>query len=120
MTLPPLVPGLIRSVHSPDGRRFLLAVQRVNALPWVPGLLGLLVYLFDRLWHWESREGWMIQVVEEAPLKDQLLKWMPPPSTTWWTARFPSRRAAHEELNRLAALIQDGVWPPRRLPEPEL
>ncbi len=58
----------------------------------------------------------MIQVVEEAPLKDQLLTWMPPPSTTWWTARFPTRGEAFEELNRLAALIEKGDWPPAACP----
>jgi len=42
----------------------------------------------------------------------QLWKWVPPPPTTWLTAELPTKQAALGELERLAALIEDGSGPP--------
>lgn len=75
--------------------------------------MSLPFFLLGWLWHWVRHLAWRIKIVESAPLRDEVLKWIPPPPITWLTAEFPTKQAAIDELDRLAVVIEEGTWPPR-------
>ena len=89
--------------HSQSGRL---------AFRLTPGSADLIIQPLGWLWHWLRHLGWRIEVFETPPLRVQLWKWVPPPPTTWLTAELPTKQAALGELERLAALIEDGSGPP--------
>ncbi len=99
-------------VHSPQGRKFVIRAEPMGVPSLVGGVLSLPFFLLGRLWHWLRHRGWRVKIVESAPLRVELLKWMPPPPTTWLTAEFPTKQAALNELDRVAVVIEEGTWPP--------
>jgi hypothetical protein len=98
------------TVQSPDGRKFTLEAEAVGVPGPYPGL-GIILYLIGWLYHWIRRRGWRVTVTEVRPWRESIWQWIPPPSFSWQTAELANKNSALIELQRLAELIHEGVWP---------